>query len=573
MTQRTGDPAPRAPLPPLPLLPPLERGRAALARGAWEEALAALDAAVAADPSAAPAWECLGNACMWLQETDRAIDARQRAYALYREAGDDAGSARVSLDLVWDFLEVRGEAAVANGWFQRARRLLEALPPAPEHALLAVFDAFMSLDADPAAAAAHAHTATVIARQVGAADAGILALALHGLALVTQGRMTDGMTLLDEAVAGAIGREVSDPQWFYFTCCCMIDACDRVRDFRRSLEWCHQLRGFAERWRVQAFLTSCRIKYTGALLWRGEWQACEAELQHAVAELGEARPSLIAAAAVRLAELRRRQGRRQEAEALLQRAGTHPLASLVRAGLALDAGDAAAAAELVDILLRRTSPTAMTERVAALELKTRAHARLGQPDRAREAAAELEGMTGMIDTPALRATALVGAGLAAAAAARHQQARHCFEDAAYILEASGSRHEAARARLDLAHSLAALGQTRPAAAEAAAALTVLEAIGAAGDARHARTLLDSLAVAAGAAHEPAGPRRHGAGPLTPRQREVLALVAQGLGDRDIAQQLFLSEHTVHRHVANILGRLGVQTRTAAVARAVRDGLV
>jgi LuxR family transcriptional regulator, maltose regulon positive regulatory protein len=551
----------------------LALGRRALARGAWHEAVTALGEAVAADPGDAGAWESLGNACMWLQDADSAIDARKRAYALYRERGDDASSARVCLDLVWDYLEVRGEPAVANGWFHRARRLLAELPPGPEHALLGVFDAFMTLDSDPGTAAAHARGAAALAESVGAEDVGMLARALHGLALVTEGRVGDGMGLLDEAVVGAVGREITDPQWFYFTCCCMIDACDRVRDFHRSLAWCDQLRGFAERWGVQAFLTTCRIKYTGALLWRGDWARYEAELTEASAELAATRPAAVAGALVRMAELRRRQGRRGEAEALLERAGPDPLALPVRAGLALDAGDAATAADLIETHLRRIPDGARTERVAALELKTRAHALLGRLADARAAAEELGLIAGMMGTPSVRAAALTAAGLEAAAAGEHDRARPLFEDAVHLLEESGARPEAARVRLDLAGSLEALGMASRAAVEASAAYALLHALGAAGEARKAHALLARLGASPDPARRPGRAGGAGNGRLTRRQREVLTLVAEGLSDREIADRLILSEHTVHRHMANIMLRLGVSSRTAAVARALREDLL
>ena len=61
--------------------------------------------------------------------------------------------------------------------------------------------------------------------------------------------------------------------------------------------------------------------------------------------------------------------------------------------------------------------------------------------------------------------------------------------------------------------------------------------------------------------------------LTPREQEVLTLVAQGLSNPDIAQRLFLSEHTVHRHLANILRKLNLSSRAAAAAWGVRSGLV
>jgi DNA-binding NarL/FixJ family response regulator len=61
--------------------------------------------------------------------------------------------------------------------------------------------------------------------------------------------------------------------------------------------------------------------------------------------------------------------------------------------------------------------------------------------------------------------------------------------------------------------------------------------------------------------------------LSDRERQILACVARGLGDREIAEQLVLSPHTVHRHVANIRRKLGRPSRTAAVAEAARLGLL
>ena len=61
--------------------------------------------------------------------------------------------------------------------------------------------------------------------------------------------------------------------------------------------------------------------------------------------------------------------------------------------------------------------------------------------------------------------------------------------------------------------------------------------------------------------------------LTPRELDVLKLVAQGLTNPDIARHLVLSEHTVHRHLANIFRKLSLSSRAAAAAWGVRTGLV
>ena len=62
-------------------------------------------------------------------------------------------------------------------------------------------------------------------------------------------------------------------------------------------------------------------------------------------------------------------------------------------------------------------------------------------------------------------------------------------------------------------------------------------------------------------------------PLTPREREVLALVAEGLSNKAIAEELGISDQTVKFHVASITGKLGAANRTEAVRRAVRRGLI
>jgi DNA-binding NarL/FixJ family response regulator len=61
--------------------------------------------------------------------------------------------------------------------------------------------------------------------------------------------------------------------------------------------------------------------------------------------------------------------------------------------------------------------------------------------------------------------------------------------------------------------------------------------------------------------------------LTPREREVLRLLAQGIGDKEIAVALGMSRRTASKHVAAILGKLEVESRTAAVAHALREGLL
>jgi DNA-binding NarL/FixJ family response regulator len=68
-------------------------------------------------------------------------------------------------------------------------------------------------------------------------------------------------------------------------------------------------------------------------------------------------------------------------------------------------------------------------------------------------------------------------------------------------------------------------------------------------------------------------RSPAAPPLTPREREVLALVARGLANAEIGRELFISEATVKTHLVRVCGKLGVDDRTAAVTKAMAQGLL
>src|SRR3982751_1282210 len=112
-------------------------GQEALSRGAWAEARAAFETALASGESA-DALEGVGLAAWWLDDADAVFTARERAYKLYLERGDRLSAARVAVWLAWDCWAFRGENAVANGWLQRARRLLDGLPVCAERAWLEV---------------------------------------------------------------------------------------------------------------------------------------------------------------------------------------------------------------------------------------------------------------------------------------------------------------------------------------------------------------------------------------------------------------------------------------------------
>jgi DNA-binding NarL/FixJ family response regulator len=108
-------------------------------------------------------------------------------------------------------------------------------------------------------------------------------------------------------------------------------------------------------------------------------------------------------------------------------------------------------------------------------------------------------------------------------------------------------------------------------AEAQRALALLTELKAELEIARAQTVVDALAAMLQANPKPPSPAM-GSSDLTKREMEVLRLVAEGMNNQSIAERLFVSDHTVHRHLANILRKLSVSTRAAAVAQAARRGL-
>jgi ATP/maltotriose-dependent transcriptional regulator MalT len=544
---------------------PLDAGREALSLGRWEEARACFEAALA-DGESAEATEALAMAAWWLDNARETIESRERAYQLYRAQDDPNGAARMAIWLAWDYLAFRGEPAVANGWLQRAHRMLDDLAPAKEHGWLAIREAEITflLNNDVVGARRLAGRAREIGRTVRDADLELSALALEGMTRASEGDVANGIRLLDEASAAAVGGEISELWAVGRTCCYVITACERVRDFDRADQWSQRMLEYAKRWRIPHLFAVCRAHYAGVLVWRGTWAQAEVEFDAAMRELDHVRPGMGFEVVVRLAELRRRQGRLDEADALFRKVEFHPYAQLGLAAVALDRGDAGRAGELAERFLRRLGSTNPLQRFVGLELLVQALVALGKDEPALGIVSELEELATRVGTDPLRASALAAAGCVAAARHDFEAARLRYEDAVDLFQRSGAPFETARARLGLARALGALGRADIALQQGELALEALQKMRAEMESENAAVLLREL----GSRDEPKA-----ASTLTPREVEVLKLVAQGFTNPVIAERLVLSEHTVHRHVANILTKLRVSSRAGAAAWAAQHELV
>jgi LuxR family maltose regulon positive regulatory protein len=280
----------------------------------------------------------------------------------------------------------------------------------------------------------------------------------------------------------------------------------------------------------------------------------------------------LAEATIQLADFRRRQGRLSEARRLLNQASEHPASRQVEAALALDRGDPAAAAELAERLLHGV--TDQDERAAGLKVLALAAGARDDVTTAQRAADELRQIADDAGTDHLIASAAVVEGVIAFRSGELHGARARLGDAVDRALAAGDVYETAQARLWLSRTLTASDEVAAAEEEALAAVKLFGSVAARLGVR------ESWAALAAARGDPSGRSPLAVlneplhdFPLSAREIEVLKLVGDGLSNPQIAKRLVLSPHTVHRHVANIMSKLMVTSRTAAVGQAARRGLL
>ena len=455
----------------------LHAGFEALGRGAWDDAKAAFEL-VLADGDEAEALEGWAQAARFLGEGDASLDARARAFRAYRRRDDARSAARSAAWLAYDTVVFRGDDAVAQGWFRHAHRLLADAPDAEEHGWLAFLEGEVALVAhgDAARAAEHAARALEVGRRAGAMDLEMLGLSLVGLARVAAGEIDEGMRELDEATAAAVGGELSGLHFAGAVCCHMIYACERVHDVERAAQWCETVRGFSEQWSVPQLFGFCRAHYASVLIWRGQWTDAEAELTEASRAFELGAPALVYESILRLAELRRRQGRLEEASELCERVAWHPAAQLCLAEIALDRGDAAGARDLVARHLRALPPGERLGRAPGLELTVRVQLAMEDVGAAETAVENLEALSGSAGTAPLRASVRFSRGLVARARGDSDGARRDLEDAVDLWSRMRVPYELARGHIALAELALQTGRAEEAAREL----------------RHARSALDGL---------------------------------------------------------------------------------
>jgi DNA-binding CsgD family transcriptional regulator len=538
----------------------LETGQAALEAGGWEAAREAFAAALEREESP-EALLGLGEALLWLGETDETVRLEERAYAGFRRRGDPANAAVAALNL-WYFQSMSlGNVAASRGWLGRMERLVEAhdLEPLRGWALLA-----RSADrgeADQAAGEGLARASLEAARAGGDVDLELCALAQLGSLAVDAGRLDEGFAMLDEAMAGALGGEGRRLDTILITSCTMITCCSKAAELRRAAQWIRAGDDFVRRYGSPHVFTVCRLHSGNVLMATGRWAEAESQLDEAIQGSRRADPALHAEALAKLAELRLCQGRVEEARGLLAGVEDRPASVAAVAGVHLARGEPALAAAVLRRRLRAIGDRTL-ESAPLVDLLAQAEEAMGARRTARSRARRLGEAAAAAGCEVMRAYAERTLGRTAGPPSRGAAVRHLE----WALDAFGRLEmplEAGRCHLLLA---AAQGEREreAAIAEARSALAAFDALGASRDADAAAAFLRSLGARAGRAP---GPR--GLGSLSPRELEVLGLLGAGLSNRAIAERLYLTRKTVEHHVRSVLAKLDLANRAEAAAYAVR----
>jgi DNA-binding NarL/FixJ family response regulator len=541
---------------------PIETGRAALRDGDAAAARRAFELALAETESGA-VLEGLGEALYLERDYPASVTRYTRAYAAYRVERQTMAAGRAARTLAWITGNVLGDWAVRSGWLARARTLLEeAGEDGPEHGWVQIIEAFSEPDAQVRESLLR--EAIAIGRRFGDADIEFLAMGYLGGLLVMVDRVEEGLALSDEALAAVCAGELTELATVDEIFCGLFWACELVNDVPRADQW---MRAAAERVRrsnvVAAF---CRAHYGGILTAAGRWPEAETELIAAAGCFDQGMSGRREAAIIRLANLRVRQGRLEEAAQLLKGLEQHPDVVPTLAALRLARGEVALARDLLERATEGSDsevPTVGESTMAGplLALLVDVHLEEGNRDDARRVARRLGRLAAAQRGPFLKAAAALANGRISVASGQGD-ARASLHEALEGFARARLPMEVARTRLELARALAGRAP-EVAVAEAKAALEDFERLEAARHADAAAALLRSLG-----APIRTGPK--GVGTLTRREAEILQLLGAGLSNPEIADRLYITRKTVETHVGNVLSKLGLRNRAEAAAFATRQ---
>jgi DNA-binding CsgD family transcriptional regulator len=541
----------------------LDAGRAAYDRQAWEAAYRRLTGAVAdGEPEPADLERLALAAYLTGRDADCAA-AWERAHRRHLDGGDPERAARCAFWLAWG-LALRGEGARAGGWVGRALAVLDAagVTDSPVHGYVQLLPAVQAMYGGDARTAYEGFTrALAVGHRFRETDLVTLGLLGRGQSLALLGDVAGGVALLDEAMIAVTTGETS-AHVAGLVYCAVIATCLDSYDLRRAQEWTGALtRWCAAQPDMVPYRGQCLVHRAEILQLHGAWPDAMTEAGRACEQLEEA-PGQPATGMAwhQMGDLHRLRGEYDAAEAAYARAsryGHDPQPGFALLRVAQGRADAAGAA------IRRAlaeEPPSGPHRPRLLAGCVDVLLAAGDADGADAAASELSAMATRIDAALLQAMALQATGSVLLAREASWEAVGTLRRAWSAWQDLGAPYDAARTRVLIGLACRSLEDHETAALELGAAGWTFDQLGARPDAERVAALTGST------------DRTTVPGRLTTREVEVLRLVATGRTNRAIAGDLFLSEKTVARHVANIFLKIDVSSRAAATAFAYQHHL-
>ena len=526
----------------------LSAARAAHQRRDWAASYEAFDLASRYAPLRTDDLDAFAFASWRLGHIKESSRAAERVFAELTRTDPNAAAMKANeLALAW---LVRGDVNIGQGWMSRARRLLVAADETPAHGYLTYLEAVVAAMAqDLDALAGHVRSLRETSARLDVPAVTALGLIAAGIEAILHARTAEGYALIDEAILPLMADQVPI-EWAGDIYCMVLHHCHKLADLPRMRSWTQSM----EQWCG----LSGSVPYGGVCdVHRLQVQVASSDLGGLEDRLGTASRALVEVNAwaaaegyYQLGEVRRLKGDFDGAATAFAEARTLGLDPQPgEALLACRRGDSAAAWTSIRLAL------AGGDRLARVRLlRAAVEIALGRDalSEAENYCRELEADAKAFGTPGFRAWAAHARGAVAVRRGDFGVALESLQSALREYRVQQSRYETAEVYEWMALAKRGLGDREGAAADAATADAIYAQLGV----------------------EPAGicgvPTPGG---LTRRELDVLARIARGATNRQVAEQLHLSDKTVGRHLANIYAKLGVSTRTAAANWAFQQGVL
>lgn len=537
----------------------LDRGRDAFDRQAWAQAYESLREAAAFEPLEVDDLERLASAAYLTGRSEDSAEVWTRAHQQCAQLGDIARAARCAFWLAFALLN-NGEVERGGGWIDRGQRLLDDRKVScVEQGYLRYAAALRDMfSGDGEGAFRCFNEAAGIGERYQEPELLVLARIGLGRCLIYGGDIAAGLGLLDEAMVAVEARELSAIA-VGDAYCTVIEGCVELFDLRRATTWTAALSRWCDQQpELVLYRTECLVHRAELMHLHGAWADALAELEDFATRVAGPAMRLLGALAYLRGDLYRLSGDFAKAEEAYRTAVEHdhdpqPGLALLR----LAQGQLPAA----DSSIRRAVAECgePTVRARLLGPYARIVIAAGDIEAARTAADELRALSESLDQPYVLAVAAQTSGIVLLAEEQPAAALVELRRAWVSWRELDAPYDAASARVQVALACRALRDDDGASMELDAARAQFAALGASLDV----AIVDRLA-------DPQRPIDSFG--LSPRELEVLALIAAGRSNRQIADELFISEKTVASHVTHILTKLGQPSRTAAAAFAHRHGL-